>query len=205
MFDDLAGKNMICLLCYESNDECISIDGEQGRQLKVSVLLYKYFRFCFNVSNEQFYCGTGVCTGACYIFRYVCSMNRLKVNYALNAGTKRCHFMNFIYKFSPFMKWSANQKMHSRFLKTPSKWNSLSQIWNAIEPPVIAGQFIVRRCIVIVMNCLHTDHWVNCQLADKEFPYYLIEPNKIHCSPQTFFRRTHYSWTHQRKNRKKSK
>lgn len=43
---------MICLLCYESNDEFISIDGEQGRELMVPVLLYKYFRFCFDVSID---------------------------------------------------------------------------------------------------------------------------------------------------------
>lgn len=44
---------MICLLCYESNEEYISIEGEQGKKLKVSVLLYKYFRFCFDVSNTR--------------------------------------------------------------------------------------------------------------------------------------------------------
>lgn len=42
---------MICLLCYASNDECISVDSEQGRQLKVSILLFKYFQFCFDVSK----------------------------------------------------------------------------------------------------------------------------------------------------------
>lgn len=47
---------MFCLLCYESNDECISVDGEQGKKLKVSVLLYKYFRFCFDVSIIKSWC-----------------------------------------------------------------------------------------------------------------------------------------------------
>lgn len=41
---------MICLLCYESNKEFISVDSEHNQQFKISNLLYKYFRFCFDVS-----------------------------------------------------------------------------------------------------------------------------------------------------------
>lgn len=42
---------MICLLCYEPNADFISIDGEYGKQLNISTLLYKYFKFCFDVSS----------------------------------------------------------------------------------------------------------------------------------------------------------
>lgn len=46
---------MICLLCYEPNDEFISVDGQYGRQLTMSMILYKYFRFCFDVSPTFIY------------------------------------------------------------------------------------------------------------------------------------------------------
>lgn len=42
---------MICLLCYETNDESIVLDSDEGKQLNISSLLFKYFRFCFDVSS----------------------------------------------------------------------------------------------------------------------------------------------------------
>ncbi|XP_055318231.1 zinc finger protein 429-like [Sitodiplosis mosellana] len=38
---------MICLLCYEPNDELIAVNGKSGKQLNISKLLYKYFRIYF--------------------------------------------------------------------------------------------------------------------------------------------------------------
>lgn len=45
---------MICLLCYESNNDAISVDGEHGKQMNLSLLLFKYFKFCFDVSFSGF-------------------------------------------------------------------------------------------------------------------------------------------------------
>lgn len=41
---------MICLLCYESNDECISLGNAEAKQCSIPRLLQKYFQFCFEVS-----------------------------------------------------------------------------------------------------------------------------------------------------------
>lgn len=47
-------KRMICLLCYDSNEESIVLDSEEGRRLNVSPILFKYFQFCFAVRFQSF-------------------------------------------------------------------------------------------------------------------------------------------------------
>lgn len=98
---------MICLLCYESNEEYISIDGEQGKKLKVSVLLYKYFRFCFDVSIQGIVIAFHTLPNREFMHLYIsvsCSKNQTMVVFAKNAGKKYYIFINFTSKFSPSMK-----------------------------------------------------------------------------------------------------
>lgn len=66
---------MICLLCYESNDESIVLDSDEGRQLNVSFLLFKYFQFCFNVSLAL------ICYDKFINFCFCSSTNRSTVIY----------------------------------------------------------------------------------------------------------------------------
>lgn len=40
---------MICVLCYESNKDSIRLISSEGKQHRVSSLLFKYFQFCFEV------------------------------------------------------------------------------------------------------------------------------------------------------------
>lgn len=44
---------MICLLCYESNKDTIRLSSDEGKEQRVSSLLFKYFRFCFEVRYQQ--------------------------------------------------------------------------------------------------------------------------------------------------------
>lgn len=46
-------KRMICLLCYESNKDSIRLVSQEGKQHRVSSLLFKYFRFCFEVCETE--------------------------------------------------------------------------------------------------------------------------------------------------------
>lgn len=47
-------NKMICLLCYEPNEESMALDSEEGKRLNVPHLLFKYFRFCFAVRFQSF-------------------------------------------------------------------------------------------------------------------------------------------------------
>lgn len=40
---------MICVLCYESNKDSIRLISNEGTEHRLSSLLFKYFRFCFEV------------------------------------------------------------------------------------------------------------------------------------------------------------
>lgn len=44
---------MSCLLCLEENENCIEIDSDEGRDLKVANILHKHFSVCFHVCIWQ--------------------------------------------------------------------------------------------------------------------------------------------------------
>lgn len=43
---------MFCLLCYESNADYICLSSEESEYFKVSSVLFKYFKFIFEVTTE---------------------------------------------------------------------------------------------------------------------------------------------------------
>lgn len=45
---------MICLLCCESNADFIALSSEQGKNSMIPSILFKYFRFMFEVRDLIF-------------------------------------------------------------------------------------------------------------------------------------------------------
>lgn len=144
---------MICLLCYEPNNESISLDGEQGRQWKVPIILYKHFRFCFDVSIRlKLILFIHFIVSLFWIVR---SMSQVTVKFAQNVGVKHWHFMNFTCTSSRFTMQSTKQRTCSNYLTKQLKRSPMYPIWRAIRHSMTIGHFIVNQ-----MNCPHIVHWV---------------------------------------------